>query len=101
MSDGISASVQALGALDVSLQATANNIANVSTEGFRSARADFSDGPGGQGVQVASISRADSSGVDLPREMVGLMQVDQAYTANASMIRTADETTGTVLNMIA
>jgi flagellar hook protein FlgE len=101
MSDGTSASVQALGALDVSLQATANNIANVSTEGYRSARVDFSDGSGGQGVQVASVSRSESSGVDLPSEMVGLMQIDQAYTANIAMIRTADETTGTVLNMIA
>jgi flagellar hook protein FlgE len=39
--------------------------------------------------------------VDRAREMVGLMQVDNAYSANASMIRTGDEMTGTVLNMIA
>jgi Flagellar basal body rod protein len=101
MSDGYSSSVQALGALGVSLDATAHNIANMSTEGYRSQSVGLADGPGGNGVQVASVSRADSAGVDVAREMVGLMQVDNAYSANASMIRTGDEMTGTVLNMIA
>jgi len=100
MSD-LSISAQALGALDVSLNTTAHNIANMSTEGYQPLRTDFADGPGGQGVEVASISRAQSGGPDLTRDMVGLMQIDQAYSANAAMIRTGEETSGTVLNMIA
>jgi flagellar basal-body rod protein FlgC len=101
MSDSYSSSVQALGALGVSLDSTAHNIANMSTEGYRPQSVGLADGPGGNGVQVASVSRADAAGVDVAREMVGLMQVDHAYSANAAMIRTGDEMTGTVLNMIA
>ncbi len=102
MTDGISASVQALGALDKVFQATSNNIANVSTEGYQPLRVGLADGPGGQGVHVASVSRdASGGGVDIATEMVGLMQTGNAYSANAAMIRSADETTGALLNMIA
>jgi len=100
MSDA-SSSVQALGALGVSLNATAHNIANASTEGYRSLRTDFADGPGGQGVVVADVSRAKDPGVDIATQMVGLMETSQAYSANVTMVRAADETTGVLLNAIA
>lgn len=125
-----SSSVQALSALDVSLQATAHNIANMSTDGYRPQRADFADGPGGQGVQVAAVTTAEGSnpqaaqlaqgadqnldpaerrilaqgqgnGVDAVHEMVSLMQIERAYSANATVISSVEQTTGHVLDMIA
>lgn len=115
-------SAQALSALSTSLNATASNIANMSTEGHQPARAELADGPGGQGVEVAAITRAQGdggvaeggvsasgisaggvgvvNGVDVTREMVGLMQTERAFSANAVMVRALEQTTGHVLNLV-
>jgi len=127
-----SPSAQALTALSTSLNATASNIANVSTEGHQPARAELADGPGGQGVEVAAVTRAQNgldsagaalggvpeggaasapggisaggvgvvNGVDVTREMLGLMQTERAFSANAVMLRTLEQTTGHVLNLV-
>lgn len=131
-----SPSAQALSALSTSLNATASNIANMSTEGHQPARVELADGPGGQGVEVAAITRAQGgldsagaalpgavpsgaalggvseggisagsvgvvNGVDVAREMVGLMQTERAFSANAVMLRALEQTTGHVLNLVA
>lgn len=121
-----SPSAQALSALSTSLNATASNIANMSTEGHQPARAELADGPGGQGVEVAAITRAQGgvdsagaaqgvtpeggistggvgvvNGVDVAREMVGLMQTERAFSANAVMLRALEQATGHVLNLVA
>lgn len=133
MSIESSSSVQALSSLGVAMDATAHNIANVSTANYQPLRAEFADGPGGQGVQVAAVSRAGSgveavgtgatgagasegpgaglqgissllgqgNGVDMVTEMVGLMQIERAYSANAKVISTVEETTGRVMDLIA
>ncbi len=115
---GISAagtSAQAFSVLGTSLDATAHNIANVSTEGYRPLRTDLADGPGGQGVQVADVRREQDfsspaassspgapavSGVDLTREMTGLITTSRAFEANAVMVRAAEETTGHLLDLV-
>ncbi|HWR05091.1 MAG TPA: flagellar basal body rod C-terminal domain-containing protein [Humidesulfovibrio sp.] len=133
MSIESSSSVQALSAFGVALDATAHNIANVSTGNYQPLRAEFADGPGGQGVQVAAVNRAGSgaesvgpgatgagasegpgaglqgvssllgqgNGVDIATEMVGLMQIERAYSANAKVISTVEQTTGRVMDLIA
>jgi len=101
MSSEISVSAQALSAFDTSLSATAHNIANSSTEGYHSQSVALADGPGGEGVHVSGVSTAQAPGVDLTREVTGLMQTSRAFEANATFIRAAEETTGHVLNMIA
>lgn len=105
-------SAQALSVLGTSLDATAHNIANVSTEGYRPLRTDLADGPGGQGVQVADVRREQDvsspaaqsspgvSGVDLTREMTGLITTSRAFEANAVMVRAAEETTGHLLDLV-
>lgn len=127
MDIGASSSAQALSAFSTSLNATAHNVANVSTEGYQPQRVELADGPGGQGVQVAAVTTAQGSdvapartgegaaeaapqggftasavnGVDLVHEMVGLMTTSRAFEANAVMVRATEETTGHVLNLIA
>ncbi len=127
MSIESAASSQALSAFGVAMDTTAHNIANVSTEGYQPLRTDFADGPGGQGVQVAAVSRAGSgvesigggsaepgaglqgvssllgrgNGVDIATEMVGLMQIERAYSANATVISSVEQTTGRVMDLIA
>jgi flagellar hook protein FlgE len=66
----------------------AHNVANVSTEPFSPLRPDGSQGPEGS--------------MDLASEMVeGTMLAPAAYTANAAMFRTADETRGYLLDVLA
>jgi flagellar hook-associated protein FlgK len=125
MSIESAANSQALSAFGVAMDTTAHNIANVSTEGYQPLRTDFADGPGGQGVQVAAVSRAGSgvesmggessgsglqgvssllgggNGVDIVTEMVGLMQTERAYSANATVISSVEQTTGRVMDLIA
>ena len=85
MSDASSISAQALGVFGTALDVTAHNIANVSTEGYRSYSTNLADGQNGRGVQVADIARAKDPGVDVATEMVGLIQTSDAYSANATM----------------
>lgn len=122
----IDVSISALNAYSTRAQVTANNIANVNTDGFKSSRADLETGHGGQGVQVSAITEDTSAGpmvqslvptanpltgrieteyqwvegsnTDVSREMVTLMTTERAYTANAATIRTWDEMVGTILD---
>ena len=88
----------------------ADNLANLNTPGFKSSRVDLADAPGG-GVEVAGIEKDTTPGplgpdgqqgsnVDLASEMVGLSQARTLYAANAMVVRTADQMTGTLLDIM-
>lgn len=105
---------------------SAHNIANVSTDGYEPWRALTATGPQGKGVRVdalvrdgeplgrqdsqdmvkeknfAQTSEADdlhSSGTDIAREFALMIDSHHAFDANASIIHTADEMLGTLLNI--
>ena len=126
MTDAISSAQSALGALSTSMAATANNVANADTDGYKSQEAQLATGPGGQGVQVAGIRSDDSSGglnpamvsgvnaagvyepsvglsemsnVDLARQTVNMVEASRAFEANVAVIRTADDMAGTLLDL--
>jgi flagellar basal-body rod protein FlgC len=173
-----SPSLSALTALDTVMWTTANNIANVNTDGFKARHAVLETGPSDVGVRIASVyrdmspgpavinhlvendvraaddaavrgilatrenydaaaaqdldriqqgnaddaravedyragqtardrinGRAGISGIpegsntDLAREFTTMIAVENAYTAQASMIRAWDEMTGSLLNI--
>ena len=119
MSLDMDTSLSALQAVGTAQQITANNVANVNTDGFKASRTEYSSGPADQGVE-AVVSRttspgpavvtdwsagasgmAEGSNTDVPREMVSLMQHEDAYAANAAVIRTQDEMSGTVIDLMA
>lgn len=88
----------------------ADNIANLDTAGFKSSRVNLAEAPGG-GVEVVGIERNTAPGplgpdgqqgsnVDLASEMVGLSQARTLYAANALVVRTADQMTGTLLDIM-
>lgn len=60
--DGFSIAAGAIRTAGRGLDVTANNIANVSTPGFRADEAHFETGPGGRGVDLASITESDTPG---------------------------------------
>lgn len=162
----------ALTAMDVVMQTTAHNIANVNTDGFRAQHVVLQTGPFDEGVQVGAIWRdmhpgpavinhlsendvrtvndmaargmrnsqenydtavaqdvdrlqqgnaadafrvenhrkshdswntitgvAINSTTELPREFANLMITENAYSANAAVIRAWDEMVGSILNV--
>jgi flagellar basal-body rod protein FlgC len=126
MTDAISAAQSALGAMSTSMAVTANNVANLDTNEFKSSEAQLATGPDGHGVQVSTIAEDTSSGgvvpesmsaqdgastdassrdlveasnVDLVRQMINMMEDSRAFEANTKVIRTEDDMAGTLLDM--
>ena len=97
MIDALSIAGSALTAQTIGLAVTADNVANVETPGFTAKQAQFvAMDPG-----VALGAIVDSGqGVDLTREMVNLILAKTAYQAAASVFRTADQMTKTLLAVI-
>lgn len=62
MSDTLSVAQSALAGLSTSMAVTANNVANATTDGYKSREAHLSTGPDGRGVQVSTIATDTSSG---------------------------------------
>jgi len=102
---GFSILQSSFGALDTMTQASARNIANINTDGYRAERVTLENGPSGTGVRAAAIQKGDSfesdqsSSIDLPREFSQLIIIENAYSATAAAIRTTDEMTGSILNV--
>jgi flagellar basal-body rod protein FlgC len=92
------ANVSALSALGTVQQVSANNVANVNTDGFAAGSVTLESGPGGQGVRVGDIREGGAT--DLATEMVTMMRTENAFSANTTAIRASEEMTGHLLNMI-
>lgn len=108
MSSAMSISLSGMQAASAMLNVTANNIANLNTPGFNPSRADLVELSGG-GVAVTGTSFEDNpqsapntqtSNVDLPTELVNLKLSQTLYDANAMALKTADQMTGTLLNVL-
>ena len=116
--------MSALYSLAPSLQVTANNLANVNTNGFKAGVTRFETGPRDQGVRISEITKdakpgafiehplfieedgrvkqrmgwVESSNTDIAREFTNMISVEKAYLANLASIRTADEMLGSIFN---
>jgi flagellar basal-body rod protein FlgC len=110
MADIFGIAASGLAASQYEMSVSANNIANADTPGYRAQRADLVDLSGG-GVAVAGTSSDSSPGpvlpdgsegpnVDLATEVVHTIQARNMYTANALVLRTADQMYGTLLNIL-
>jgi flagellar hook protein FlgE len=119
--------VQAMQAIQTAMQASANNLANVNTEGFKAQTVSLETGPGGYGVRVGDVvtttapgpaipapdsgSTGESPGpvrdfvqgsnTDITREMITQTVSQEAYAANATVVRTTDAMHGVLLDMLA
>jgi len=86
----------ALQAFSTSQQITANNMANLNTDGFKASRAVFREN-GTSGVSASASTTEDS--VDISREAVNLISNTQGYKANIKVLKAADEMTRDLLNI--
>ncbi|MEJ2201529.1 MAG: flagellar basal body rod C-terminal domain-containing protein [Desulfuromonadaceae bacterium] len=105
-------SIMGMNAMGTRLAVTANNIANCNTDEFKKDRVTLTEARNG-GVLVQDISKVNTPGttvevyeetrelsnVDLGEEFVNLMTTQAGYTANAKVIKTQEELTGTILDI--
>lgn len=91
-----SIALSGLNAAQTRLNASANNIANLNTEGFRRDEVSATAAAGG-GVEV-SVAKSDSVGTDLVQDVVEQKLAVLEFKANAQVLRTANQMVGTLLN---
>jgi len=116
MISALNSTVSALRAFFTKLGVTADNIANVNTDGFKKNRAIFqADENGGVRVEIrkddspgfryAAVENGETvekeaSNVDLAEELPNLMVTKRAYQANLKTIETQNEMLGSLLDTI-
>ena len=87
-----------MNAAQTSLQASAHNIANLNTGGFRRQQVVQSSSSSG-GVSV-SLAQAQESGESMVTDVVGLLQAKNSFLANLSVFRTSDRMLGSLLDVV-
>ncbi len=118
----------ALNSFSVDMAVRANNLANISTNGFKSQSVQFMDMRDNQGVAVGGISEnttpgpmvpgrtieenpdgqeklthglVEGSNTDPANEIVHMIVDQSGFSANAQSMRTIDDMHGSLLNIIA
>lgn len=99
MTSILSTSLSGINAAQISMSASATNIANLGVDGFRREQVHFSAAaPAGV---TATLGQATSPGEDLPADVVGLLQGRNAMLANLAVFKTGSRTTGSLLDILA
>jgi flagellar basal-body rod protein FlgC len=102
--DGISASVSGLGVSAQSIALSANNVANVNTDGYRAKTLQQQDLPQG-GARASGISASQEpttpggSNVDLATEAVNINTQGLSYQADLKFLQVQQNLVGTALDM--
>ena len=81
------------------LDASANNIANLDTPGYRRQQLAQSAQAGG-GVST-SVTRASSAGPSLETDVVSQLQAKNAFLANLAVFKTGNKLSGALLDKTA
>ncbi|MBI5593315.1 MAG: flagellar basal body rod protein [Deltaproteobacteria bacterium] len=112
----IGSSLSALNAFSTQMNVTANNLANVNTDGYKSSSVVIENGQGqtvkarvvtdnSQGPMAPNTSAENGveelSNVDVVKEMTQLITSQHSYDANLKVIETNLEMRGTLISMIA
>ena len=116
MIPSVNSTISALQAYKTKLGVTANNIANVNTDGFKKNRATLKEGTNGdvqvdinrfitpghryQEVEVDQLVEKESSNVNLEEEIPEMMTTQRTYEANLKVLQTQDNMSGTLLNIL-
>lgn len=116
MISGIAAGLSALNAIQTRTNATANNTANINTDGFKRTRVTLVEGavPGGVGTTVQRVETpgplvyeqttqgdtlVEKSNVELTEELPTMMLDRRAFQANIKTIQAQDEMLGSLLDI--
>jgi flagellar hook-associated protein FlgK len=94
-----SIAISGLNTAQRALSAAANNVANISTEGYQRQEVVASErAEGGVSSEVRSAERSGGSVVD---DLVNSLSARNAFEANLRVLRTENETIGSLLNVTA
>ena len=99
MTSTSSIALSGMNAAQQQLNASANNVANANTPGYRRQEVTQRAEPGG-GV-TTQIQRANAEGAALEADVVAQLAAKNAYLANLSVFKTADRMAGTLLDKTA
>jgi flagellar hook protein FlgE len=115
MVSAINPAFSGLAAFGEKLGVTANNVANVNTDGFKKSRVILKEAlPNGVTPSIERINTEgapllpdrdtgkirESSNVAVEEEMVSLMPTQQGYTANLKILQTEEEMLGTLFDIV-
>lgn len=108
MSESNASALSALGKVQ---EVSANNVANMNTDGFKASSVALETGPGDNGVRVSAISQSTAPGplagevelsnTDVGGEMTTMMTTETAFDANTVAFRVSEEMTGHIIDMLA
>lgn len=112
----INSNVSALNAFSRQIAVSANNVANAYSDDFKKSRAVNSEGEDGQ--VTSTITQIDTPGplvedpfsttgelkeisnVDIAEELVNQIAAEQGFNANTKVIKTYEETIGSLIDLI-
>lgn len=116
MVTSIQGNVSALQAFSRQMNVSADNVANALSDGFKKSRAINTQGENGQvKTTVTQINTPgplvedplsptgglkELSNTDIAEEMANQIIVEQAFNANVQMIKSYEETTGTLVDLL-
>lgn len=83
-------------AAQTQLRASAHNMANLATDGFR--RQEVLQTPRSEGGVSAQIGRAEAQGENLVQDVVTQLAAKNAFLANLAMFKTSDKMAGVLLD---
>lgn len=92
-----SSALSAIAAYGTGLNVTANNIANMNTQGFKPTSATMNEDVNG-GVKV-TLSQSQDAGVDIAKEMVDMIIGKDVIKANIKSLQTEDQMLKSLINM--
>jgi flagellar hook protein FlgE len=116
MVSSISSNVSALQAFSRQIAVSANNVANVYSDDFKKSRAINTEGENGQ--VDSTITRIETPGplvedplsttgelkelsnTDIAEELVKQIEAEHGFKANAKVIKTYEETIGSLIDLI-
>ncbi len=101
ISSALSSAVSGLAANAAAVQAIAENVANVNTPGYRAVRVRTSSVVAGSSAGGVQATRVREGEVNLVRQFTRLIQAEISYTANAQVVRTADDITRKLIDVVA
>ena len=98
INSAINNAVSGLNAASTRISASADNIANQFTPGFKPEK--VTQTPQANGGVQANVSNASQTGVDTASELVNTSVASYDYQANLKTIKVAQDTTQSLLNII-
>ena len=97
--DITSISQSALSAYQTMVNNTANNVANLTTEGYKPLETRMQDTAGG-GVIARTARDENAYTVDLSKEMVDLITADIGVKANIEALKSAQDTQKSIVDIL-